>query len=161
MDRLQLIQNILLETILSETQVKNKTRETTLEREMIHSIGCCRLAQIVALKRNLDMEISGIIGIIHDYGRIITGKNKNHAQKAIAPLHSLLLNTHHFSQKEIELITTAVGNHSSKELTQGPYDELIKDVDILENYLYGVIRDKEEYKKRLRSILTEFNLPLT
>jgi len=159
LDRLKLIQHKVIEIILKEMKKNDKERDISLEEEIIHSMGCCRLAQIVALKRKLDAEIAGVIGAAHDYGRIITGKKKNHAEKAVEPLRRLLQDTDRFSASEIELIIKAVANHSNKKEIQGHYDELIKDVDVLDNYFSGKVRDKEEYQKRLSATLKELNLP--
>ncbi|NLJ99650.1 MAG: HD domain-containing protein [Clostridia bacterium] len=158
MIRLEKLQRKVLEIVEAESKITDKTREVGLHGEIIHSIGCCRLAQIAALKRNLDMEISGIIGLLHDYGRITTGSKQDHALKAKAPLELLLKDTSLFTEKEITTIITAVANHSSKNIKQGPYDELIKDVDILENYLSGKIREDKVYMERLALILKELGI---
>jgi len=158
LDRLKFIQNWLIEVILKEMKNTTKNRSMSLEEELIHSIGCCRLAQVLAAKRNLDTEIGGIIGTVHDYGRIITGEKESHAEKGAEPLLKFLKETGLFSEIEINTIVEAVANHSSKEKVQKPYDELIKDVDVLDNYFSGKIRDKEEYKRRLKNTLEELNL---
>jgi len=159
LDRLKPIQHKVIETILKEMKKNDKERDISLKEEIIHSTGCCRLAQIVALKRKLDAEIAGVIGAVHDYGRIISGKKENHAEKGVEPLRRLLQDTDRFSASEIELIIKAVANHSNKKEIQEHYDELIKDVDVLDNYFSGKIRDKEEYQKRLRATLKELDLP--
>ncbi|NLO89327.1 MAG: HD domain-containing protein [Clostridia bacterium] len=158
MDRLKFIQNWLIKVILKEMEKDNQNRSMSLDEELIHSIGCCRLAQVLAAKRNLDTEIGGIIGIVHDYGRIITGQKENHGEKGAEILLRFLKALGLFSEEEVNIIDEAVANHSSKGIVHKPYDELIKDVDVLDNYFSGKTRDKEEYQRRLNKTLEELDL---
>lgn len=161
MHRQKEVQQKILENIFHfrEQESEHTERQTALEDEISHSIACSTLAKLTALRRNLDQELASIVGITHDYGRIITGRKEGHAQKAAKPLQKLLSDTALFSGEEISLITNAVKTHSSKGEVGGAYEELIKDVDVLENFLSGQMKEKPDHEKRLKKILEEINIP--
>lgn len=133
-------------------------REMTLEEELIHAAGTARLGQLIALKRDLDLEASFIIGVLHDYGRIITGTKKDHARMGSRFVREYLTGSGNFTPEETEIIVQAVANHSLKGEVGSPLEELIKDADVLEGYFAGRPSEKPEAQNRLKSLLAELNL---
>lgn len=118
-----------------------------------HLIGVSNLCGILALKRNLDVEISMIIGLLHDYSTYILGSSFDHAHRS-SMLSTKLLNDLNFNEQDITIISTAIYNHSDKEKINDEYSELIKDADVLNQYLNqkDAIFTKE-YNKRLEKLL--------
>ncbi|MDD5204954.1 MAG: hypothetical protein PHS17_06010 [Desulfobacterales bacterium] len=55
----------------------------------------------------------------------------------------------HFSGEEIAVIAQAARNHSSKGETGTPLEEIVKDADVLECFLYGIAIEKDGYRRRL------------
>lgn len=133
-------------------------REMTLEYELAHAAGTARLAQLLAVKRNLDMELAFILGVLHDYGRIITGAKNDHAAVGSNYVREYLRESRLFSEAEINSLVTAVANHSLKDQKGTPMEELIKDADVLDAYLSGRRAKKPEAGVRLRNILQELAL---
>jgi len=61
-----------------------------------------------------------------------------------------------YNDEEISIITTAISRHSDKDIIQGPYDEILKDGDVMSHCLYNndyPINKKEI--ERYRNILNE------
>lgn len=133
-------------------------REMPLDYEIVHAVGTARLTQLIAAKRGLDIEIAFILGILHDYGRIITGTKKDHARIGSTYVRDVLASSGRFSKEETEEIVKAVANHSLKDQIGGPLEELIKDADVLDSYFGGRRATKPAAEARLQSLFREFDL---
>lgn len=131
------------------------TRDHTLDWEKIHLISCAKIGGLLALKRGVDIELAAIACSVHDYGRILSGKQKNHAEAGYEPLKSFLAEIGQFKPHEIEVLAQAARNHSSKEKIGTLLDEIVKDADVLDCYQYGLPLEREEQRKRLELILKE------
>lgn len=56
-------------------------------------------------------------------------------------------------------ICSAIRNHSSKATTHSAFDEVLKDADVLQHYLYNPLFPVMEHEKcRLQNLLTEFGI---
>ena len=133
-------------------------REMTLEYELEHAAGTARLAQLIAAKRNLNSEAAFILGVLHDYGRILTGIKHDHARIGSRYVKEYLIRSGYFSENEIDSLVTAVANHSLKDRKGSPLEELIKDADVLDAYFSGRRSKKPEAEARLQALFQEFNL---
>ena len=133
-------------------------REMTLEFELGHAAGTARIAQFLAAKRGLDIEIAFILGVLHDYGRIMTGSKKDHARIGSNYVREYLTQSNSFTEDEIEVLVKAVANHSCKDEVGSPIEELIKDADVLDGFLAGRKPKKKESERRLREMFKELNL---
>jgi len=102
-----------------------------------HLYSVARYCALLALKRNLNVEISMTSGMLHDIYRVTNNTAENHdtmgAEKAAEILNALNL----YNDEEIAIITTAISRHCDKSLTHGPYDELLKDADVLSHCFYN------------------------
>lgn len=156
MNRSFAIQEKILEKI-AEFENNNMERDITLSWEKIHLASCAAVGRILALKRGADPELSAIACSVHDYGRIITGKQQDHARVGYEPLKAFLKESGYFSKDEIELLATAAQNHSSKKEVGSPIEEIVKDADVFDCYQYGLPLDREEQRMRLKMILEEIN----
>ena len=101
----------------------------------------------MAIKRKLDVELSAIIGLIHDIGKIASGRKEGHAKEGYIPARNLLKKVGCFSEEEIELISNAVKNHSSKDEVGSWADEIAKDVEGLEMRMTELLEDDDENYK--------------
>lgn len=133
-------------------------REMTLQEELAHAAGTARLAQLIGAKRNLDLELAFILGVLHDYGRILTGIKKDHAALGSGYIREYLTGCGDFSEAEIETLVQAAANHSLKDQVGGPLEELIKDADVLDGYFSGRRSKKPEAEARLQALFQEFGL---
>ena len=145
---------------LNEQEPFDLKRDVSLTWERIHSMGSARIAALLAGKRGGDVELSYAAGALHDFGRIVTGKQENHAENGYEPAKDFLRSLSFFSEEEGEKIARAVKNHSRKETVGTPLEEIAKDCDILDCYYLGFQPQKEAHVKRLVALHKELGLSL-
>lgn len=134
--RSEKIQRLVTQMIL-ESNISDSQRENSIVWELKHHAGCVQIGRILSQKRNLDVELSEIICVLHDSYAIVEGKYKDHARLGAEIARKILTETKEFTEEEIETITQAIAHHSEKEVyTDNPYIELAKDADVFECSLY-------------------------
>jgi uncharacterized protein len=108
----------------------------------VHLYGVSAVCVLLAFRRGLDPELCAAAGMLHDiwnYGpqfSIAVGPNPNHGSLGI-PEARRILDAAGFAPAEIKAICTAIERHSDKETIHGELDELLKDADVLQHYLYN------------------------
>lgn len=151
MKKFYLLQKYLLKEI-NRYEALTEERDIEADWERIHISSCAKLGYILAEERGVDPELSACACAIHDYGRIITGKQKGHAEAGYEPVKKFLKNTKLFSDEEIEQMANSLRNHSSKGRIDCELDEIVKDADILDFYQYGHVEMREDQKNRLAKL---------
>ena len=153
MNRLLKLENLLLD-VINQQEGKCMDRDETLNWERIHMASSARLAWEMALERkNADPEIAACAAAVHDFGRILTGRQKNHAEAGYEPVRAFLKESGLFTEEETEIIAMAVKNHSSKTETGTAVEEIVKDADVVDCYQYGYPFDRPEKEERYRAWL--------
>ena len=133
-------------------------RDYPLDWERIHLASCAKIGLLLAGRRGVDPETAAIACAVHDFGRILTGKQENHAANAYQPLKEFLGVCGDFSQYEIETLAQAARNHSNKQEIGAPLEEIVKDADVLDCHQYGQILERQEQRDRLQQVLAELGL---
>ncbi len=151
MNRVFKLQTELLKVI--QAQDWSTGRDEPYEWEVLHSASCARLAWVLALERGADPELAAVAAAVHDFGRILTGRQKDHAEAGFLPVQAFLHDTGLFDDNEILSISNAVKNHSSKTVAGTPIDEIVKDADVIDCYQYGLPFDRPEKKERYENWL--------
>ena len=151
MNRALKIQYELLKVINSSPT--DIPRDETLEWEAVHMASSARTAWLLALERGVDPELAACAAAVHDYGRIINGVQKNHAEAGFYPVKEFLQSTDMFTDEEIETIALAVKNHSSKTVVGTPIEEIVKDADVIDCYQLGLPFDRPEKEERYNAWL--------
>lgn len=100
-----------------------------------HLFGVSTLCMQIAKKRNLDIELAGCMGMLHDFATYYTNTSFDHANRSAMLAKTLLAELHVFEDREIEVIYQAIYHHSDKENTHDDYSEVLKDGDVLCQYL--------------------------
>lgn len=136
------------ENVIPESE---KDYPTNFER--LHISSCARIGYMFGEERGVDPELAAAACALHDYGRIITGKQKDHAEVGYQPAMDFLWGTGLFAEEEIQQIGIAVKNHSKKSKVGSPLEEIVKDADCLDFHQYGYDMPREEQKQRLRDML--------
>ncbi len=154
MNRLIGLQSLMLEEIEKHVKLVPQ-RDEPAEWERVHIASCAAIGHILAEKRGVDAELAACACAAHDYGRIVTGKQADHAQAGYEPVKELLKRDGRFTDEEIEIIAIAVKNHSKKSEIGSPIEEIVKDADVLDMYQHGYELPREEQKKRLETMLSE------
>jgi uncharacterized protein len=140
---------------LDEQENIDLKRDFSLTYERIHSLGSARAASILAAKRGVDGELAHAAGALHDFGRMVTGKQEGHAIKGYEPVKEFLARLNIFNEREVEGIALAVKHHSGKDLVGSPLDEIAKDCDILDTFFIGIKLRTEAHYRRLASLKEE------
>lgn len=148
--RLMRLRKILWERIL---EAAPKTGlDVPMVDDAFHIMGTIHLATLLAEKRGLDREVAGAAMILHDIGRLATGKVEGHARDG-AHLARPILAEADFTPAEADEICQAIATHIYKQETGSPLEELVRDADVLEVYLAGMpmpptFTDRVNYMKR-------------
>lgn len=100
-----------------------------------HLFNVANMANLLAKIENLDQELAAIIGILHDLAVYKFQINLDHANRSSILAKNILTKSNLFNDDEINLIVTAIKNHSFKEKIDDKYSELIKNADLLVQHL--------------------------
>lgn len=125
----------------------------------LHLYGVSQACALLALKRGKDVELAIIAGMLHDIYTYANMNPFNHAHKGAEMAQEILESLQIFSEKEKNLICTAIYYHSDKEEVHGWLDEILKDADVMQHVLYNPMLDDEwKEPKRYSFIKKEFGL---
>jgi|SRR5665648_74967 len=130
-------------------------RDHFIDWERVHISSCAKLGYLLAEKRGFDPVLAACACAVHDYGRIITGKQEGHAEAGYLRIKEFLERTTLFNEKDIDQISLAVRNHSKKAEVGSPLEEIVKDADLMDLYQYGYEIKRQDQKARLDTLLSE------
>jgi hypothetical protein len=97
--------------------------------------------------------------MLHDLCSYKTLDTTDHGPRGAVLARDILEDLGSFEPNEIEAICHAIEHHSDKAGVHGPFDELLKDADVLAHHLYNTlfpVIDKE--KDRLPVVLAELGI---
>ena len=103
----------------------------------IHLYGVSAVCVLLAAKRGLDPELCAIAGLLHDIRTYRTGDYQDHARLGAPEAESILEELGCFTPEEIALVGCAIARHSDKDACHDAMDELLKDADVLQHFLYN------------------------
>lgn len=125
----------------------------------LHLYGVSQTASMLAMKRGLNVELGAIIGMFHDYYVYLTGVKDFHDQSGAEAVRPIIRDMGIFTEDEQGIILSAIFHHSDKKTRHSAYDELIKDADVLQHYLYNTAyKVKEKCMSRLKKVLDELSV---
>ena len=127
-------------------------------QELHHLYGVTQWTQHLAEIRGLVPEIAGVIGLMHDIGRIEADLGgEKHVQQGARLAKKRLSKTGLFSETELKIIKKAIRKHNRKaEVERASYAELIKDADLLSRYYEDPTRNMSPAKwQRLHQLQQE------
>ena len=133
-------------------------RDKFIDWERVHLASSARLGYLLAVARGVDPELAACACAVHDYGRIITGKQEGHAEAGYLPGKEFLRRTELFTEEEIEQLALAIKNHSRKSEIGTPIEEIVKDADVIDFYQYGFGFSREEQRLRYEKLAAEIKL---
>ena len=148
----------------------DEDRDVPLALDLFHTMGVIKLATLLANKRGLNPEIVTITMVLHDHGRLVTGGWDGHDEISPPLVRKILKDIGDFSTEEIDQIVKLPRTHRQKDETGDPYEECIRDADVLDVYLAGTagftreVEPLAEYvaknRKRLENLAQELGFPL-
>ena len=114
---------------------------------------------LLALKRNLNVELATTCGMLHDIANVNSSGGDNHALKGAEEAEELLRAMNLYNDDEIKIIITAISRHNDKNTIHELYDELLKDADVMSHCFYNYDFPIAEWEKgRYENLLIEFHL---
>lgn len=114
---------------------------------------------LLAKRRNLDLELLKICALLHDVARYSLNSMLNHAYRGSKLANEILLNLQQFDEDEIEQICQAIRHHSDKVRIDTPFDEALKDADLLAQWSVDPSAQFDEIReKRFEQLKAELNL---
>lgn len=128
-----------------------------LAAAITHLNGVALAATILAKKRGFDPEVAAMAGVLHDLHAYKTGAYDEHEGSELA--RQILKKLELTNQEETDLICSAIYHHGDKLVVDSPFDELLKDADVISHTLNDptkAIKDKE--KVRFESLYEELNI---
>jgi HD superfamily phosphodiesterase len=125
----------------------------------VHLYGVSATCGLLALKRGLDVELALTAGMLHDYSTYQRADPTDHDRHSAAAARRLLGELGCYAPEEIEAICTAILHHRAKGEIHAPLDELLKDADVLQHYLYNpAFKQQASEEPRIAAALAELGV---
>jgi HD superfamily phosphodiesterase len=135
--------------------------ETWRRNAYVHLYGVSQWAALLALKRDLSPDIASAMGMLHDISAYTSGSYENHDAKGSEMAREILSGIKGYSHDEIETIATAIFRHDKIQECHSPYDEVLKDADIMQPAIYDITKPFSPLAlPRRQALLKEFNAEL-
>ena len=103
----------------------------------IHLFGVSTFAAMLAMRRGLNVELAGVAGLLHDIATYTSGSSEDHARRSAEQARLILDDMAVFTAEEVDVMCTAIANHSDKSEVHDAFSELLKDADVLHHSLYA------------------------
>ena len=124
-----------------------------------HMYGVARFCSLLAMRRNLNNELATTCGMLHDICYMTGNGTDNHAIRGAEQAKTILKAMNAYSDDEIKIITSAISKHGDKGTVHEPYDELLKDADVMDHCFYNADFPIAEWEVvRYKNLLIEFGL---
>lgn len=125
----------------------------------VHLYGVAESAALLAKKRGLDAELAIIAGMLHDISAVTSGNYDDHCNLSADMARDILTEMEVFTPEEIQVVYIAIVNHDFRDRVDAPFDEMLKDADILHPYLHSLSWPlNEPTKRRLEQMTTELGI---
>jgi HD superfamily phosphodiesterase len=150
MDRLERVRQAVDEMLNRQTD--------SVERRCgyVHLYGVSATCALLALKRGLDAQLAAVAGMLHDFSTYQRGDPTDHDRHSAREARRLLTELGGFAPQEIDTICQAILHHRSKGEAHGPMDELLKDADVLQHFLYNPgFKQQANEEPRIEAALAE------
>lgn len=156
--------------LLLTSDLPDSQRDSSICWELKHQASTLQFAKVLAMKRGLPIDICVVGLMLHDINSIVHGKYERHAHLGTPIAIEILQQLGGFSEDELDQISRIIYNHSDKHIwTDDPFQEIGKDVDVLDCFLYEGAFDYylgnkplpvfREYLRRAKKVWEELDLP--
>ena len=126
---------------------------------VIHLNGVSLAAVLIAEKRGMDPELPAAAAMLHDMAAYLSGSYDDHAHKGAAMAKGFLQELGIFNAEECECICSMIFHHDDKDVTDSPYDEVLKDADVIHHCFHDPSKPvKAKEQQRYEKLCREFGL---
>ena len=124
-----------------------------------HLHGVSLAAVIIAKKRGEDAELAAMAGLLHDLYAYKSGSYDDHAHKGADYARTILEELGITSAEETDVICSAIWHHDSKDVTDAPMDEVLKDADVMHHSLGDPTKEVKAHEQaRYDRLCEEFGM---
>ena len=111
-----------------------------------HLYGVSYMAALIAAKRGDNVELATMAGMLHDiaYFAPIDSPAGTHAELGSIISMKILKELNITSPEENEIICSAIKKHSDKDVIDMPFDEILKDADLLAHGIGDVTTENKD-----------------
>ena len=114
---------------------------------------------LLAQRRHLDLELLKISALLHDLARFSYNAPFQHAQKGANLAREILEGMKQFEASKIEQVCQAISHHSDKQRIDTPFDEALKDGDLLARWSVDPSEQfEDDLKQRFNQLKAELSL---
>ena len=125
----------------------------------IHLYGVSLTCGLLALKRGLDVQLAQVAGMLHDLSTYQRADSTDHDRLSAQAARRLLDEFGLFSPQDVDTICQAILYHRAKGAIHAPMDELLKDADVLQHYLYNPgFKQQAKEEPRIAAVLQELGV---
>ena len=155
MDRIEKVREVVDKILLKMTNSDDR------RCAYLHLYGVSQACALLALKRNENVELSIIAGMLHDIYTYANMAPIDHAHKGAEMARDILDTLDIFNEDEKKLICTAIYHHSDKTMKHNWLDEILKDADVMQDVLYNPLYImKQREPKRFASVRSELGIDI-
>jgi len=124
-----------------------------------HMVCVSQHCAMIALKRGENVELATMAGLLHDVHTFTHLDMEKHAKKGAIMAREILKELKLTTDKETDMICSAIKHHSKKKGAFSSFDEVLIDADVLEHKLYNAtIPLREKDCARFEKLAIEFGL---
>jgi len=131
MNRIEILRKYIDGVLLDMTDFEER------RTAYVHLYGVAQICALIALKRGKDCELAIMVGMLHDIYSYARMDPKDHARKGAILAREILASLRITNDNETEMICDAIYTHSDKETHHSDFNEVLKDADVLQPYLYN------------------------
>jgi uncharacterized protein len=125
----------------------------------VHLYGVAQACTLLALKRGLDAELCTVAGMLHDLWGYKVGDPTDHGRRGELLAREILSGLGCFAESEMAIICGSIARHRLKDQVHKPYDELLKDADVLQHHVYNTqLKPIEKERTRLAALRVELGI---
>ncbi len=128
-------------------------------KAMAHLHGVSLAAVMIAKRRGENSEMAAMAGLLHDLWAYKSGSYDDHAHLGADYSRKVLGKLSICTTEEVEMIASAIYHHDDKGETHDPFDEVLKDADVIDHVLSDPTKEiKEKEQARYEKLCKEFGL---
>ncbi|MGE5222266.1 MAG: HD domain-containing protein [Omnitrophica WOR_2 bacterium] len=151
MDRLEIVRQAIDEIVRQQPDQEER------RCGFVHLYGVSDICILLALKPGLDPQLCAAAGMLHDIWNYKVWDNPEHARLGSQEAGRILQDSGLYTAGEIDQICQAVARHGNKQGIDSAMDELLKDADVFQHYLYNPALPVR-WTGRLEKVFAEFGL---
>ena len=135
--------------------IAGQTESIDIKFGYVHLYSVSQACTLLAMKRQQNVELAAIAGLLHDIYAYKTGARTDHAHQGAVLAKEIMQETGLFSEEEMETVAGAIYHHSDKDTVDSPFDEVLKDADALQHFLIMPLADPAPHEAARVSKLKE------